>query len=157
MVPQHPCRTGPFRLRTFRRRAVLPALLALSVSLTGCSAEARKDAAASLFIKLVNAKCRAAKNEAKLAWDIADALGADDQLAKARSAAAERTNRLVEEINKLAGPVDARRRVTELFASSSEVLADVSDGKITTEEGRKRLEELREKASDEGLGDCVSL
>ena len=142
------------RRRTSRRFVLLSVIV---VPLLGaCTAEARSDAAFSLFIKAVNLKCKVSKSEARLAWSIGDELGADDKARALQASARQQTDRLIAQIERLSGPGDIRQEVGDLFAKSSAVLKDVSNGKVSADEGQARLNDLREQARDRGLGECVS-
>jgi hypothetical protein len=139
-------------------RSIIGGIVATAtIALTGCSSSARSDLAESAFIKAVNLQCKLKKSEYTLAWNIADELGADEQARKVQGEAKEQTDRLLAEIDRLDGPADVRKDVEDLFRQSSEAVQDINGGRITVEDGRARLEELRQRASDRGLGECVSL
>ena len=74
-------------LRCCRRCLGVPLLVALALAASGCTEKARNDVAASAFIKAVNLKCQITKSEAKIAWDLTDELGADDQARQAAASA----------------------------------------------------------------------
>lgn len=122
-----------------------------------CTSEARQDLAETAFIKAVNLKCKVTKAEVSLGWDVADELGADEKGRELAAEAKKRTGELLAEIDRIDGPADIRQEVEELFRRSQTVVDQMSDGRITTEEGRARLEELRREARDRGLGECVSI
>ena len=143
------------RRRISRRLALLA--LVLVPSLGACSSEARNDAASSLFIKAVNLKCKVSKSEARLAWSIGDELGAGEKARELQASARQQTDRLIAQIDRLSGPTDIRQAVGDLFAKSSSVVNDVSNGKVSADEGRAKLDDLRQQARDKGLGECVSI
>ena len=130
--------------------------LALSAIVTSCTSEARNDAASSLFITAVNLKCKVSKSEARLAWSIGDELGADDQARALQAKARQQTARLLAQIDRINGPANLRAEVGNLLAQSSTVLKDVSNGTVSTEDGKAKLDKLRQQARDKGLGECVS-
>ncbi len=137
-------------------RLLAVAMFMIAVSASGCTAEARNDAATSLFVKAVNLKCKMAKSEARLAWSIGDELGAGAQAVELQAAAAEHTDNLLAQIDRLNGPADIRQQVSELFAKSSSVVTGVLNGRISADEGKAKLNNLRQQARDKGLGECVS-
>ena len=145
------------RRRISRRLPFLVIGLVLVPLLGGCSAEARNDAASSLFIKAVNLKCKVSKSEARLAWSVGDELGAGAKAREVQASARRQTDRLIAQIDRLSGPSDIRQEVGDLFAKSSSVVNDVSNGKVSADEGRARLDDLRQQARNKGLGECVSL
>lgn len=134
------------------------ASIAAVVALTaGCTQDARQDLAESAFVKAVNLKCKVSKAEFSLAWNLADELGADDKGRELAGQATEQTDELLAEIDRLDGPADIRKDVERLFEQSSVTLQEMADGTVSLEDGRARLEELRQEARDRGLGECVSI
>jgi thiamine biosynthesis lipoprotein ApbE len=145
-------------MRAYLRWLAVPVLAALV--LAGCSSgegkETAKRVAEKAFIASVNLKCKAYKTKAKLAWDIADELGAGNKAKELQASAKKRTDDLVAEIDRLDGPVDVRKQVNELLQQSATTLDEVSNGTLTPEEGKARLEELQQQAKDRGIGECVT-
>ncbi len=140
------------------RRVVLALLIAVgSVTGAACTEEARTDLAKSAFVKTVNLKCKLSKSEAKLAWNLSGELGADAQAREALGSARRATDRLLSEIDGLDGPVDVADQFKRALRSSQDVVAEVSKGTITASEGRAELASLRERAREQGFGECVSL
>ena len=131
--------------------------LALIVMVSSCTSEARNDAASSLFIKAVNLKCKVSKSEARLAWSIGEELGADDQARALQAKARQQTDRLLAQVDRLDGPANIRAEIGNLLAQSSTVVKEVSNGTVSTEDGRTKLDDLRQQARNKGLGECVSL
>jgi hypothetical protein len=143
---------------THQKLCALCVVVAFGV--TACSSgegnEAAKRIAEKAFIASVNLKCKATKTKAKLAWDIADELGAGDKARELQAQARKRTDALVADIDRLDGPVEVRKQISELLEKSATTLDDVSNGTLTPEEGKARLEELRQEAKDRGIGECVT-
>jgi hypothetical protein len=130
--------------------------LVLGALLTsGCTSQARNDVAKTAFIKAVNLKCKVSKAEARFAWDLADQLSSGPQAA-AQKKAKEATSRLLADIDRLDGPVDVAAGLQSGLRSSQKTLDDVNKGQITIDEGKAKLEELRQSARDQGFGECVS-
>ena len=102
-----------------RRRLVPAALLGIVALVSSCTAEARNDAAKSLFVKAVNLKCKVMKSEAKLAWNLADELGAGSKALEIQTAASNQTDKLLAEINRLDGPANVRKEVGSFFLFSN--------------------------------------
>lgn len=132
-----------------------PLIFAVAIPSIACSEQTRSDVAASAFIKAVNLKCKLTMAEAKLAWDLADELGADEKARAVAGSAARSTDRLVGEIDRLDGPVNVANQLKRVLESSKNVIANVSNGQTTAVEGRATLEDLRRQARDQGFGECV--
>lgn len=141
----------------FRALVVLPvAVVGLAVATAGCTEQARKDAAETVFIKAVNLKCKVMKTEAKLAWSVADQMGVDDKAKELAAQAKAKTDSLIAEINSLGGPTDISGSVKDLLKQSSAVVTDVSKGRVSVDDGKAKLEDLRQQAKDKGIGECVT-
>ncbi len=123
---------------------------------SGCTSQARNDVAKTAFIKAINLKCKVSKTEARFAWDLADELGAGDQALNARSKSRAATDRLLADIDRLDGPADVAAGLKSALRSSQKALTEMNQGLVTVEEGRAKLDELRQSARDQGFGECVS-
>jgi hypothetical protein len=132
----------------------LTALVAMT-TVGACTKDARTDLARRTFIAAVNLKCKVTKSEAKLAWNIADDLGAGAQATKTMASARAATDKLLAEIDRIDGPADITGDVKSALRSSSDVVAEVLKGTTTIDDGKAKLDALRSKARDEGFGDCV--
>lgn len=140
-----------------RRLVLAPVLVLVSAFFGACTEEARTDLAKSAFTKAVNLKCKLSKSEAKLAWNLAGELGVDAQAREAMNSARRATDRLLAEVDTVGGPPDVTDQFKDALRSSQRIVAEVSKGSISVPEGRAQLASLREKASAEGFGECVTL
>ena len=139
-----------------RRFLILAVALVAVGALTACTAAARNDAAESLFIKAVNVKCKISKSEARLAWNIGNELGAAAQARQLQASARKQTEKLLAEIDRLDGPTDVHKAVSDLLAKSAAVMSGLSNGTLSVDQGKVKLEDLRRQAVERGLGECVS-
>jgi hypothetical protein len=138
------------------RAYLLSAVLVFGSCSSGDQQDTAKRVAEKAFVASVNLKCKVMKTKAKLAWDVADELGAGEKARELQAQAKERTNALVADIDRLDGPVEVRQQVKDLLQESVTTLDQVSDGTLTAEQGRAKLEELRQQARDRGIGECVT-
>ena len=132
------------------------ALLAVALAGSGCTEQSRNEVAKTAFIKAVNLKCKVSKGEARFAWDLAGQLGAGDQARAARVKANATTARLLADIDRLDGPADVAVGITRALRSSQQAVVDVNKGVITVDDGKAKLEALRQSAREQGFGECVS-
>jgi polyhydroxyalkanoate synthesis regulator phasin len=90
-----------------------------------------------------------------LARTVADSLGATDAAKAKAEEVRQRTDDLRAQLSALGGPSSVAGPVTDALKEAAGIPAQVSDGKLTPEEGRARLETLRAQLRAEGLDQCV--
>jgi hypothetical protein len=135
---------------------LFPVVVVVALGLAGCTSEARNDVAKTAFIKAVNLKCKVTKAQGRFVWDLADELTKGPQ-GTAQKKAKDATTKLLADIDRLDGPVDVAAGLRSALESSQKALDDVNTGRITIDEGKAKLEELRQSARDQGYGECVTL
>ena len=127
----------------------------VAIILSGCNTSqvdsATKGQATALakaaFIKAANFRCRTVKTQVALARSVADSLGATDAAKAKAEEVRKQTDDLRAQLSALGGPSSVAGPVKDALKVAAGIPAQVSDGQLTPEAGKARLEEIHSPAT----------
>jgi hypothetical protein len=150
------------RLGRRHRRATSACCAAVGLlALVGCSSTG-KTLARAAFVQAVNLECRSTRARVEIAGRLATVAAQTDQgrglTADGQAkldAAKGRAQDLVDRFAGIGGPSGLQESLVAGFRTLKDIPGQVSDGSLTPEEGKRRIDATRADLRANGFVDCV--